>query len=882
LVFNIVVCYRPPNSDHNEFLNDFACFFHDHVLTNYKKNEEVIVMGDFNVNFLDDDIISSNVINCMSSFGLYHLIYSVPTRYGKNGRHSLIDNFFVSCSNSCIDAGTFSTLLSDHLPIFANICMPNAPLHKTNSKSKSNSSVNFQNKYIVDYENILNTSKNFNWNELKTLKCVDTQYNFFIAVIQKVIEKSTVKRSGKHYYRININPWITNEILELIRLKDDLYHQLKKIVDIEIQKQFFALRRKIKAKIRSAKFKYVSHKLKEANGDVRQNWKIINEVKNDFSVSEKPSLPTSLTWKLNVVNSKQDIVNTFNDFFVNVTTNLNLKTDDFLTDNDQYIDSTTSEKNNDVFNKPVNTFPVVSVSHTEVANIIDCLPNKFSTGPDGVQTKIIKLIKNSIIDPLVTIANNMLATGVFPQDLKKAKVIILHKDGVITDPGNYRPISILNIFSKVFERIIHSRLTCFLRDNNIMSYEQFGFRKGSNTDLALITAIDYVKNKLDAGKYCIGVFLDVAKAFDSVSHEILLIKLAKIGITGIMLKLFHNYLSNRQQYVSADGYCSNIIECISGVPQGSILGPILFNIYVNNIVQAVPNAHITMFADDNLMICYSDNIDDLFLTTQINLDGLSNWYSYNGLALNCNKCKYIVFSTAYKKQFIDRYLMQGAIQLHINNIALEKVDNYKYLGLMVTYNLSWECQVKNILKTVNMHLGILSRIRYYLPKKLLKLYYYCNIQSHLQYGIAVWGSDVQTHLIPLEVAIKKAARLITFSGFFEHSQPLLKKLGFQTIKMLWRQFVLSNLYKMKFGMTHISHIDQWSFQNIQDTGLGLRSATGHFMKIYGFKTRYGQNTFTNVAGRFWNNLPIEIRVNSILSLGVFKGEVKRTNWLDTE
>ncbi len=343
--------------------------------------------------------------------------------------------------------------------------------------------------------------------------------------------------------------------------------------------------------------------------------------------------------------------------------------------------------------------------------------------------------------------------------------------------------------------------------------------------------------------------------------------------------MIESYLANRKQFVSADGFISDNRNCKSGVPQGSILGPILFNIFVNDIIDAVPNTHITMFADDNLMICSDHNLLELYRNTQYNLNSIVNWYDKNALALNSNKCNYIIFSSAYKKNNIDAIIKTDKLSLYINNNIMDRVNNIKYLGLTVSYNLNWELHINNILKTVNIHLGILSRIRYFLPRRLLKLYYYCNVQSHMQYGIAVWGAAKQTHLAPLITVIKKAARLITFSGYLEHSQPLLNRLGFQTLNNIWIQFVLANFYKIRNNMTHLNCIDGNSFQNVQadNTIVVLRSDVNYTLKTLNFKTNFGKDSYCNSAFSCWNGLPLVIRSNQNLSLNQFKHLVKQHN-----
>ena len=249
-------------------------------------------------------------------------------------------------------------------------------------------------------------------------------------------------------------------------------------------------------------------------------------------------------------------------------------------------------------------FLLAHVSDEEVLDIINVLENK-STGPASIPVKLLKLIPDLIIIPLCKLINLSFVSGTFPDPLKIVKVRPIHKNGSTQDMNNYRPISLLSIFDKIMEKIMHNRLYHFLEVNNILYSKQFGFRKNNSTVNALIKITEKIKESIDKGKYGCGIFIDLRKAFDTVNHEILLFKMEHYGIRGSTLQWFKSYLHERKQYVYINGECSELKPISCGVPQGSVLGPLLFLIYINDLPNISKKLDLYLFADDT-NIYYED------------------------------------------------------------------------------------------------------------------------------------------------------------------------------------------------------------------------------------------------------------------------------------
>ena len=380
-----------------------------------------------------------------------------------------------------------------------------------------------------------------------------------------------------------------------------------------------------------------------------------------------------------VLTDKHVIANRLNTFFTNIgpkpasqiVTDGNSSYEDFL------------------INPTLHEFNFNQIGEEDVVNVIDKLPSKTSSGVDGISTNLLKDIKYIISKPLTLIINQCLETGIFPSKLKVAKVIPILKRGDETIFDNYRPISILPAISKVFERIIFNQIHNYFHVNDLYFCSQYGFRKEHSTELAVLELVDRITQHLDKGTTPINVYLDLSKAFDTLDHNILLHKLKYYGIEGTALRLFESYLNERQQYVDLDGTNSNYNRILTGVPQGSILGPLLFIIYINDIAQSSNHFNFIIYADDTtLCSTLKINADATKLNRELN--NVSHWLNLNKLSLNVKKTKAMVFRMPQKK------IIQPNIQINGSNI--EFVENFIFLGITINNKLNWNSHINKVTK----------------------------------------------------------------------------------------------------------------------------------------------------------------------------------------
>ena len=356
---------------------------------------------------------------------------------------------------------------------------------------------------------------------------------------------------------------------------------------------------------------------------MKKTWSILKGI-----INKKKSLQIQSRFKLNdgsVTTDKTIICEKFNNFFIGVGPTLANK-----------IPQQSRTPSSYLGNSLINSMFLVPVSIEEITSMIKGLKNS-APGHDDITADALRLCLPSITSPLVYILNLSLSQGVFPDELKIANVIPLYKADDRMCFNNYRPVSLLCILSKVFEKVMYNRLISFLEFNKILIENQFGFRKKCSTYMALAVLIDKVLKSLESGDYMIGVFLDFSKAFDTVDHDILLKKLCHYGIRDTGLKWFQSYLSERKQYVTYNDTKSSIKSIRCGVPQGSILGPLLFLIYINDLVSVCQHTMPILFADDTNLFINGDNLLQMVQTLNAELDNISNWLKANKLSLNVKK-----------------------------------------------------------------------------------------------------------------------------------------------------------------------------------------------------------------------------------------------------
>ena len=753
---NIIIgcIYRHPNMEIAEF-NDY--FINPLMNKLSKENKTFFLLGDFNIDLLKIDI-ENNITNFFdiltSNLIVPHII--LPTRITPNSR-TLIDNIFSNSLNFLQGtSGNFTFSISDHLAQFL-IIAENYDYIITKSNIFKRDTKNF------DKENFLIEISNINWDTVIQIEQEDpnVSFNSFEKTLNLLIDKYIpLKKITKNDQKLKCKPWITKGIRKSIKRREKLYKKFIKSKNQkskdELHQNYKELRNHIVTIIRESKKLHFKKYFTENINNIQNTWKGIKAVININSSNKRE--PSCITVNNNIITEPKEIANNFNNYFA--TIGQNLQSEIYQKDNN-YKEYLTQGNNYSFFIEPTD--------RGEIISIINNININKATGPHSIPSDILHIIKHYVADPLAKIINLSFLKGIYIDNLKIAKTIPIFKDkGSNLDCSNYRPISLLSNINKIIEKLMHSRLYNFLSIHNCIYDYQFGFRKNHSTNHALLNLTEEIREALDNNSFAAGVFVDLQKAFDTVDHTILLNKLNYYGIRGITNNWFKSYLSNRKQYVTINGFESEVAIMKYGVPQGSVLGPLLFIVYINDLHSAIKYCSIRHFADDTNLLITNKNIKQLKKQLNLDLRNLNKWLKANKISLNASKTELLVFRHPNKKITYD-------LKLKINGKRLIPSKFVKYLGLIIDPHLNWRYHTDILASKLSRTIGMLCKIRHYVDYNTLRSIYYGIFSSLMTYGSQIWGQLQNKYVNRILKLQDKAVRIINFVSSFDSRNPLYLK-----------------------------------------------------------------------------------------------------------
>ena len=621
----------------------------------------------------------------------------------------------------------------------------------------------------------------------------------------------------------NRYPWLSAALRTQIKLKNAKHKEALKSNDQTVKDEYKNIKRELHSSLRNSEISYYSNQLDLHRLDVGKRWKVLREILNMNNPSSKKKLIFDINNK--TTTDPNEIATGFNNFFVTIGPQLakNIK----------------SDINPLSYVKSVNNSMVLTdVTSTEVRNVIASLKNS-SSGYDEFPPFVGKSCVEAYIKPLTHLINLSLKSGVFPSELKLAKVVPIFKAGDTSAINNYRPISVLSFFSKVYEKIVYNHVLDFVDDNNVLYDYQYGFRHSHSTQQAIITLIDRISKSLVKGDIAIIILLDLKKAFDTVDHRILLRKLYAYGIRGTLLKWFESYLTGRTQYVAFNGTNSDTHYVKCGVPQGSILGPLLFILYMNDICSVSKLLFTLLYADDTCVLLSGKDLNDLIAVLNVELISLSVWLKSNKLSLNTQKTFFMVFHRA-------RLKTANCNDLVIDNASITRVNSAKYLGIIMDVKFNWIEHITYIKNKISKAIGNMYKARQYLNKSSLVNLYYSYVYPYLTYCIEVWGCACPTHLQCLFLLQKKIIRIITFSHYLAHTEPLFMSLEILPLEKIFYHRCGLMMYKYHNNLLPCL-ISQLYAKN--DSIHNHNTRCSNLLRV-----PHDSKSFTNVSARIWNVL----------------------------
>ena len=753
----VVGCiYRHPTMDIKEFNEDYLTPLMGKLA---KENKHIYLTGDFNIDLMktEDNTSTSNYLDTLTSnFFVPHII--LPTRVTSK-TSTLIDNIFSNSLNFMEGiSGNLTICISDHLAQFLII-----PGIKNKTPKRHNlykrETKNF------DRENFILDLLEIDWHSILELQNNDPNFSFnsFERSINSIIDKyMPLRKMTKKEIKQKMKPWITIDIQTKIRNREKFYKKFIKAKDPLIKEEYHQMYKELRNQIvtlcRDGKKAYYQVFFQNNSNNIKGTWQGIKSIIN--MRGKNKTMPVSMMDGNKTISDPTAIANHFNQYFSNIASDLQDKIYHIGHSFSEYLNK--SQKNSHTFFlRPTDTI--------EVQNTIDNLIVSKAYGPHSIPTDILQLIKPIVAEPLVDIINLSFSTGIYIENLKVAKVIPIFKEkGSDLLCCNYRPISLLSNINKIIEKLMHERLYNFLTKHNCIYKLQFGFRKKHSTNHALMKLTENIRHALDNGNYSCGVFIDLQKAFDTVDHNILLAKLDHYGVRGKSNEWFKSYLSNRQQCVTINGFVSDEAKMNYGVPQGSVLGPLLFLLYINDLHQAFKYSTTIHFADDTTLLVNNKSLKQLKKHLNLDLRFLCNWLKANKISLNASKTELLLFHRVGK-------VIDYDLKIKLNGKRLIPSRYVKYLGIIIDCHLNWKYQINTLSAKLSRANAMLSKIRHYVPENTLISIYYAIFSSLMTYGSIIWGQVQNSNIKRINTLQNKALRIINFASYRHSATPLYEK-----------------------------------------------------------------------------------------------------------
>lgn len=837
--YTVGVIYRHPNGNIKHFTEQLAV-----VINKIPKNNSCIIGGDINIDLLN--ISHSDILNyatLLMSFGFLPKI-NLPTRITEYSC-TLIDHLFLRLANNdkhitTVSGGVFSDI-SDHLPVFLGL---------------SGSHTQYLTRPFIrifndkNQEKFKNKCENHDWGQINILTDINDKYNFFQNSLISIFNESfpLVRQSRK---RIKDKKWMTSELLSSIRQKHRLYKkQIKSPTphNISVYKDY---KKSLDTLLKTAEETYYFEMFKDTKDSSIKLWKCLGSVINpDKKV--KQNRIDKLQVEGNYIENEDDIPDVMNNFFCTVGKDL--------------AKEIPMGRNHHIYLKNKNraTFFLSPIDESEITKEILQMNSKKSPGPDNLSPKILKFCEPFIRKPLSLLFNSTIELAIYPTQLKIAKVLALYKKKSAYLPENYRPISLLSCIDKIFEKLLHKRFMKFIDKYKIIILQQYGFLPKHSTIFALIDVVDNIRKIIEKGDYALGIFLDLKKAFDTVDHEILLSKLDHYGFRGHSNNLIRSYLTGRSQFTVVNGKKSKIQNIETGVPQGSVLGPLFFILYINDIINCIDNGKMTLFADDTSLLLHHKNLRILKQQAEKEMKNLYEWFISNKLTLNWDKTFFVMYHT--KKKRIENFM-----ELKINDKSIKRVDYVTYLGMIIDNNLSWDKHVNKLCTNLARNFQMFYNIRSILPNYLKRQLYFSLVYSRVQYGIELYGACSNRLLKKIQTMQNKLLKVLYNLPYRTATNDLHLELDLLNVKDIYNMNILKFVYD-SCNKESIKQFHDYFKPHHTIHMHNTRQQNNLYVKT--IKTKYGESMIQYKGAIFWNSLHQNIQTSS--SAYIFKKAVRNT------
>ena len=765
----------------------------------------------------------------MEPFGLTQLV-SEPTRVTSDSS-TLIDHIYANCPENVNSLNIPKIGLSDHFPIFFTRKMHVQPPKTEHYTISYRSFKHFnEDKFTEDLQSVP-------WDTIKIFDDTDDIMEAWLDLFLQVVDKHIPIKQHRVKQK-NQPQWLSPEILDAMKCRDR--HK-----SIGNEDEYKLWRNKTIKMIQKAKRIQYQTFLDNNKNNPSSIYKIFQEVGAGKGL-RKQSTIGSVKVGDTFIEDSTGIANEFNNFFVNVASKL--KEPVTNTDHTKLKEFCQTKLPEDA------KFIIPSIQKEKVLKFLSTIDINKATGSDMIGPRLLKVAAPYIADEVTFICNHSIINSVFPSKWKEAKVTPLFKNGPHVEVNNYRPISILPVLSKVLEKHVHESLSEFLHTYNLLHKTQSGFRTQHSCETALVNMIDLWMNAIDSGKMVGVVLVDFKKAFDLVDHQILIDKLKIYGIKDEALSWFNTYLTNRKQQVAINNCKSDFKQISYGVPQGSILGPLLFLLFINDLPLYTSNVFTDLYADDTTLYDVQDSMEQIENNLQSSLNNLQIWCRNNGMILNSSKTKVMLVTTYQKRQ----RLTNDHLDLTYNKESLNMISNDKILGVFVDNNLTWSNHIKHLTKKIASSIWLLSKIKKFLSQAHRVQFYKSYIQPHIDFCNIVWGSSSESNKLKIFRLQKRACKVILDYNVDDSIEAMnsLKIMSIYDRLYLRKAKFMFKVYN-NIAPAYIS--ENFTLRNNENTNIQLRSSSAGCFIPPKPRTECFKQSLKYSGCLIWNSLPEEVK-----------------------
>ncbi|MCG7876956.1 MAG: reverse transcriptase family protein, partial [Candidatus Thiodiazotropha endolucinida] len=801
---------------------------------------EIYLMGDFNINIDEGKITNSNW-KAVIELGDLKQVIKEPTRVTAHSE-KLIDHVYASALSNVAESFVPCIAISDHYPV----CFTRK-VSKNQIKRGHHKTIQYRCYKTFDeqrfLENLSEVLNNINFSQNNT----DLNFSIWLSSFQSVLDKHAPIRRKR--VKHETQPEWYNEDIKLASKSRDFYHKHKN------WNEYKFWRNKTNKLILASKKELFTKAIKE-NKDTSYLWR---HVKKHSGQSSYNDIPDELTVDGDTINSPNSIINRLNSYFANISERLKIHDASHEYDFQKLQNYINNLIPSHVF------FKIPTVNISELINTIKSLNVSKATGLDGLSPKILKLSASVIAPSLLEIINSSIAEGCFPDSLKVSKLKPIHKGGPQHDPSNYRPISILPVLSKLVEKHVTKHIFAFLNKYNVLHKAQSGFRKYHSCQTAMINLIDKWLKSIDNGESIGAIFFDLRKAFDVVDHDLLLKKLVYYKFNDLSQNWMKSYLTNRKQCIVAKNVNSEFQTVKSGVPQGSVLGPVLFLLFINDMPLFTNGTEVDIYADDTTMHSANKHLNTVAVQLQSGTSGFHLWCKANKMHVHIQKTAYMTLSS---RQNVSH---EESIEIYIDNEIIQTVEQQKLLGIIIDRTLCWDKQIDAVCSNVTRRITLLKHLSKYVDKESMNQYYNSYILPILDYGCLIWGRCSNFNTLRILKLQKRAARIILKADIFTPSRLMFKELNWLTFPNRVQYHTCNMVYKALMGLAPEYLCEM--FIKVSDThNRSLRSVKNELLRIPCSRTKIYENSFIISAAKIWNEIPFNIRHSK--NIDVFKKDLK--------